>query len=154
MAITIGLALFFVASACQLTSRRGYELDRLRQEPATRVSYPGSINLRHEEIRPRSDSLEGLSYGPKIQDIFASTATAEAIEQFYVREMASLGWIFLGASSADIYTSKRLLFEKERLTAELQFWRKEPFLRTYPSLSDQAEPYSTIYRVFIIAPAN
>ena len=154
MAIAVGLGLLLMATGCQLTSQRGYTLDRLRQEPAVLVSYPASVKLRHEEIAPRSESVDGLSYGPKIQDIFASTSPDDAVEEFYVRKMESLGWNFLGESSTDLYTHKRLLFSKNGLTAEVQFWRKEPFLRTYPSLSNQVEPYPTVYRVFILAPAN
>lgn len=153
VAITVGLILlFFLGAGLGWFTSRTYTLDKLRQEPAVTLVYPGAVNLRHEELEPRSYLLEGLSYGPKIQDIFGSYDSEDAIEAFYTQEMAASGWRLLGVETHNVYTTKELMFLKDRLTAILELWRKESFLRIYPSLSEEAEKYPTLYRVLIWSP--
>ena len=155
IAVSVGLLFVLIAVAIGWFIRRTYTLDKLRQEPATKLVYPGSVNLLHEELEPRSYPLEGISYGPKILDIFGSEGSEESISSFYTQELTKLGWTLeWDKPTESIYTTKELFFKKGEPAALLEFWKKEPFLRTYPSLSKKGERYSTIFIMSIRSPAK
>ncbi len=87
VAITAGLILlFFLAAGIGRFTSRTYTLDKLLREPAVTLVYPEAVNLRHEELEPRSYPLEGLSYGPEIRDIFGSYDSEDAIASFYTQD--------------------------------------------------------------------
>jgi len=144
----VGLALVFGVAGCRLLRNEDQSaLDEIRDDLVFDLAYPQSKILYRVENPEKDVPLEGVKFGAQVSVFYGSGSSDTEVEDFYKKELERLGWDFLGAASARLNTYRYLVYRKDPLSLQLQFWYREDFQRQLPSID--TEGVNTIYEVLL-----
>ncbi|MFH1820590.1 MAG: hypothetical protein ABH805_01630 [Candidatus Nealsonbacteria bacterium] len=130
------------------------DLEVFKQEAALGLIYPQSIRLHHTETPRISLPLQGIKMGAQVKDFYGAYDSDEEIGAFYQEKLASLGWEFRGVSGSQaLRYYKLLVFYKDEVSFEIQFWSKENF-EYGSSLPINYKGRNTIYAILLLGPAE
>lgn len=146
--ILVGLALVLGAAGCRtLSDQDQTALDELSQNAVFDLAYPEAKVLYRVETPEKDVPLEGVRFGAQVSVFYGAVASDSEVEAFYKKELDRLGWDLLGASSGRLNTYRRLVYRKDPLSLQVQFWFQEDFERQLPTIDTQG--VNTIYEVLL-----